>query len=326
MDRRKFVGAAAANLLAVPFAAVARQTDKVHRIGYLRLGDPPVPATPDWDPAPLRDLGWIEGKNLVIERRYAGDNAELLRSFAAELVRRNVEIIATAGTDAAVAAKEATTTIPIVMHAVGDPIGADLVTNLSRPGGNITGFSLVATQLRRKGLEVLHELLPSAQRVAELVNPANPFFGFGQEQYENVYRSLGMQPNFVDVATARDLPTAFAEIARRRAQALVVPLDNLFVANSSWIMRVAAERALPTLVWSGEMVKDGGLVSYSFSEAEQDQRFAYFIDKMLRGAKAGDLPIEQPTKFELVINLKTAKALGIAIRQSLRVRADEVIE
>jgi putative ABC transport system substrate-binding protein len=319
------MGAAAANLLAVPLAAVAQQTEKVHRIGFLRMGNAPVPAGSDWDPALLRDLGWIEGKNLVIERRYAGDNAELLRSLAAELVRRNVEIIATVGTDAAVAAKEATTSIPIVISA-GDPVGAGLVTSLSRPGGNITGFSLVARQLRVKGLEVFHELLPSAQRVAELVNPANPFFRVGQTDYEDVYRSFGMQPIFIEVATARDLANAFAELARRRAQALVVPLDNLFLANSSWIIRVAAESALPTLVWSTEMVKDGALVSYTLSLAEADQRFAYFIDKILRGANAGDLPIEQPTKFVLVINLKTAKALGVTIPQAVLLRADEVIE
>jgi putative tryptophan/tyrosine transport system substrate-binding protein len=196
MDRRKFMGAAAAGLLAAPFAAVAQQTEKVHRIGYLRLGNPPVPAGSDWDPAPLRDLGWIEGKNLVIERRYAGDNAELLQSLAAELVRRKVEIIATVGTDAAVAAKKATTSIPIVISA-GDPVGVGLVASLSRPGGNITGFSFAASQLRVKGLEVFHELLPSAQRIAELVNPANPFFGVGQKEYEDVYRSLGMQPIFI---------------------------------------------------------------------------------------------------------------------------------
>jgi putative tryptophan/tyrosine transport system substrate-binding protein len=273
-------------------AAVAQQTEKVHRIGYLRLGNPPIPPGSDWDPAPLRDLGWIEGKNRIIERR-AGDNAERLQSLAAELVRRNVEIIATVGTDAALAAKEATTSIPIVIS-VGDPVGAGLVTSLSRPGGNITGFSQAARQLRVKGLEVFHELLPSAQRVAELVNPANPFFRVGQQEYEDVYRSLGMRPIFIDVVTARDLANAFAELARRRAQALVVPLDDLFLANSSWIIRVAAESALPTLVWSTEMVKDGALVSYTHSFAESDQRFAYFIDKILRGANAGDLPIEQP--------------------------------
>jgi putative tryptophan/tyrosine transport system substrate-binding protein len=176
----------------------------------------------------LRDLGWIEGQNLVIERRWAGDRAELLQRFAAELVRLKVEIIVTGGTDAAVAAKNATASIPIVIFSAGDPVGAGLVTNLSRPGGNITGFSILSTELRVKRLEVLRELLPAAQRVGELVNPTNPFFRVTRKEYEEAYRSLGMQPFFIEVAVAGELGNAFAELARRRAQALVVPADNLF--------------------------------------------------------------------------------------------------
>ena len=322
------MGAAAANLVAVPLAAMAQQTEKVRRIGFLSLGNPSSsnPAELPWDPAPLRDLGWIEGQNLVIERRWAADKAELLQRFAAELVQLKVEIIVTSGTDAAVAAKEATTRVPIVIFSAGDPVGAGLVASLSRPGGNITGCSILTTELNVKRLEVLHELLPGAQRVGELVNPTNPISRVARKEYEEAFRSLGMQPLFIDVAVASELENAFAELARRRAQALVVPEDNLFISNSVWIMRAAVRHALPTMVGIRDMVEDGGLVSYTFSTAERSRRFAYFIDKILRGAKPADLPIERPTKFELLINLKTAKALGIMIPQSLLRRADEVIQ
>jgi putative ABC transport system substrate-binding protein len=326
MDRRTFMGAVAANLVAVPLVATGQQTEKVHRIGYLQVGIPPIPAGPDWDPAPLRDLGWIEGKNLVIEYRYAGHSAELLHRLAAELVRLKVEIIVTSGTDAAVAARDATTRIPIVMYSVGDPVGAGIVARLSGPGGNITGFSILSTELDIKRLEVLHALLPAVQRVGQLVNPTNPISKAGRKEYEEAFRALGMQPLFIDVAAASELRNAFAELARRRAQALVVPQDNLFVANSVSIMRASVAYALPTMVGSKGMVEDGGMVSYTFSGDERSRRFAYFIDKILRGARPGDLPIEQPTKFELIINLKTAKALGITVPQSLLVRADEVIQ
>jgi putative ABC transport system substrate-binding protein len=325
MDRRTFIGAAAANLVAVSLAAIAQPTEKVHRIGYLSLGDAPVPL-PEWDPEPLRNLGWIEGKNLVFEYRYAGDKAELLKRFAAELVQLKVEIIVTGGTDAAVAAKEATTRIPIVMLAAGDPVGAGLVTSLARPGGNITGFSIVTTELRLKRLELLHELLPAAQRVGELVNPTNPFFKVARKEYEDAYRSLGMQPIFIEVAAASELGSAFAELVRRRTQALVVPEDNLFRSTSVSIMRAALGNALPTMLGDRDMVKDGGLVSYAYSTDEQSRRFAFFIDKILTGTKPADLPVERPTKFDLVINLKTAKQLGLTIPQSLLLRADEVIE
>lgn len=328
MDRRTFIGAAAANLVAVPLAAMAQQTEKVRHVGVLTLGlgDLLTPDLLPWDPAPLRDLGWIEGKNLFIERRYAGGRVELLQPFAAELVRLKVEIIVTNGTDAALAAKEATTRIPIVMYSAGDPVGAGLVASLSRPGGNVTGFSTITTELRVKRLEVLHELLPAAQRVGELVNPTNPIFRVARKEYEEAYRSLGMQPLFIEVAVASELGNAFAELARRRAQALVVPADGLFVSDSVWIMRAAVGQALPTMVDLRDMVKAGGLMSYTYSGAEEDHRFAFFIDKILRGAKPADLPIEQPTKFVLMINLKTAKALGITIPQSLLLRADEVIQ
>jgi putative ABC transport system substrate-binding protein len=225
-----------------------------------------------------------------------------------------------------VAAKEATTHIPIVIYSAGDPVGAGLVASLSRPGGNITGFSILTTELDVKRLEVLHEVLPSAQRVGELVNPNNPAFRVARKEYEEAFRSLGMQPIFINVAVASELGNAFAELARRRAQALVVRQDNLFVTNSVSIMRASVEHALPTMVGSRDMVEDGGLVSYTYSPEERNRRFAFFLDKILRGAKPADLPVERPTKFKLVINLNTANALGLTIPQSLLLRADEVIQ
>ena len=319
------MGAAAANLVAVPLRAMG-QTQEVHRIGFLSFGAAPTSRAHEWDSAPFRELGWIEGKNIVFETRYAGDSVELLQRFAAELVRLKVDIIVTSGTDAALAAKEATTSLPIVLYAAGDPVGAGLVASLSRPGGNITGYSVLTTELRAKRLELLHELLPAAQRIGELVNPRNPLWKIGHKKYEEAYRSLGMQPIFVDVAVAGDVGHAFVELAEQRAQALVVPEDNLFDANSALIMGTALRRALPTVVGDTRMVRDGGLVTYAIAPGEGDHRLAYFIDKILRGAKPADLPIAQATKFRLIINLKTAKALGTKIPQSILVRADQVIQ
>jgi putative tryptophan/tyrosine transport system substrate-binding protein len=324
MDRRTFIGTVAANLVAFPLSAISQPSEKVYRIGYLRLGNPRVPAGPDWDPAPLRELGWIEGKNLVIEYRYAGENADRLPALARELVRLNVEIIVTAGTDAAVAARDATTHIPIVMYAAGDPVGAGLVARLSGSKSNITGFSIVSTELDAKQLDVLHEVLPRVQRVGRLVNPKNPIHKVGRKEYEEVFRKLGMQPIFVEAAAASQLEPAFEELTRRRAEALIVPLDNLFVGSSGSIMRASIAHALPTMVWSRRMVEDGGLVSYTFSNDERNRRFAYFIDRILRGASPSDLPIEQPTQFGLIINLKTAKALGLTIPQSVLQRAEVI--
>ena len=264
MDRRTFIGTVAANLVAVPLAAISQPSEKVHRIGYLQLGNPPVPAGPDWDPAPLRELGWIEGKNLVIEYRYAGETADRLPALARELVQLNVEIIVTSGTDAAVAARDASTRIPIVMYSAGDPVGAGLVARLSGSRSNITGFSIVTTELDAKRLEVLRQVLPRVQRVGELVNPTNPMAKVGRKEYAEVFRTLGMQPIFIEVAAASQLEPAFEELTRQRAQALVIPHDNLFVANSGSIMRASIAHALPTMVGSRGMVEDGGLVSYTF--------------------------------------------------------------
>jgi putative ABC transport system substrate-binding protein len=312
--------------LAAPLAAREKTATTVRRIGVLGSGAQPTPAELLQAYAPLRELGWVEGENLLVERRYANGRAELLRPFAEELVRLKVELIATNGTDATLAAKNATTTIPIVIWSAGDPVRTGLVASLARPGGNVTGYSIVSTELDAKRLALLRELLPTAQRVGVLENSTNPIFRVKRKENEPLYRSLGMQTINVEVAAANELENALAEMARRRAQVLVVAADSLFRANRAPIMSAALRHALPTLVEGRDMLEAGGLLSYAVSLAELNYRHAAFIDKILRGARPADLPIEQPTKFELGINLKTAKALGITIPKTLLLRADEVIQ
>jgi putative tryptophan/tyrosine transport system substrate-binding protein len=325
MDRRTFIGAVAAGMIGAPLAASAQTATTVRRIGVLSADARPTPALLQQIYAPLSELGWTEGKNLVIERRDTNGRADLLQPFAEELVRLKVEIIATSGTDATLAAENATTTIPIVITSAGDPVRAGLVASLARPGGNITGFSIVGPELDAKRLTLLRELLPGLQRVGVLENSTNPYYRAVRKEFEQACRSLGLQSIIIEVAAAGELETAIAELARRRAQALFVQGDNLFSVNRVAIMSAALRYGLPT-IGAREMLEAGALVSYAHNQAEQYQRYAGFVDRILRGAKPADLPIEQPTKFDLVINLKTAKALGITIPQSLLLRADEVIQ
>jgi ABC-type uncharacterized transport system substrate-binding protein len=327
MDRRTFIGAMVSGITVAPLAASAQTKTIVRRIGYLASAARwPPPGEPGELYAPLRELGWIEGQNLLVERRYANGRAELLQSLAEELVRLKVELIATRGTPAAVAAKNATTSIPIVMVSAGDPVRTGLVASLARPGGNITGYSTVSPELDAKDLSLLRETLPAAQRIGVLVNPNNPISAVRQQESDQVYRSFGMQPIIIAVTRESELENAVAEIARQRAQALMVVDDPLFFVHRVRIMNAALRYSLPTIVEDREMLKAGGLLCYAFSSPEQNRRVAAFIDKILRGAKPADLPIEQPTKFELIINLKTAKALGLTIPQSVLLRADEVIK
>jgi putative tryptophan/tyrosine transport system substrate-binding protein len=326
MDRRTFIGAVAAGTITAPLAAYAQTATTVRRIGALSPYARPTPAEIQRIYAPLSELGWTEGKNLLIERRVANGRTELLRPFAEELVRLKVEIIVTSGTAAALAAKRATTTIPIIMYGAGDPVRAGLVASLSRPGGNITGFSIIGPEIDAKRLALLRELLPGLQRVGVLENSTNPYFRAVRKEFEQACRSLGLQPTIIEVAAAGELENAIAELARRRAQALFVQNDDLFSDNPVPLLSAALRYALPTVGTNKEMLEAGALVFYVPNRAEQDQRYAAFVDRILRGAKPADLPIEQPTKFDFVINLKTAKALGLTIPQSLLLRADEVIE
>ena len=324
MDRRVFMAAAAANLVALPLSAKAQQKVNVRRIGIL-FGEDSSVYRQQVLPA-LHDLGWVEGRNLAVEGRYADGNAEILPTFAAELVRLKVELIVTAGTAATIAAKNATASVPIIMLAAGDPVRSGLVASLARPGGNITGNSLLATEIRAKRLQLLHELLPGATRVGELVNPSNPFSSIAREEHEQAYRRLRIQPIFVDVVAPGELENAIAEVARQRGQALIVTADPLFWSNRVQIMRAAQRYALPTMVEETDLLEAGGLAYYGASAIELGRRTAVFIDKILKGASPADLPVEQLTKFELVINLKTAKALDLTIPPSLLLRAVAVIQ
>jgi putative ABC transport system substrate-binding protein len=304
----------------------AQAAKSVRHIGSLGPASRPDPAFLQRLWAPARELGWIEGQNLIVERRYAEGKAELLKPYAEELVRLDVELIVTNGTGAAIAAKNATTRIPIVMYSVGDPVRSGLVASLARPGGNITGYSIVAPELDAKRLEVMRALLPTAQRVAVLVNPANPYNEIARKERERLYQSLGVQPIIVDVEAASEIENAIAEAARRRAQALIVNNETLFWSSRVLLMRTALEHRLPTIVGDPDILEAGGLLSLAFDVAEQYRALAYFVDKILRGAKPADLPVQQPSKLLLSVNLKTAKALGITVPQSLLLRADKVIE
>jgi putative tryptophan/tyrosine transport system substrate-binding protein len=326
MDRRSFIAAVAAGIVAAPLAASAQTATNVRRIGFLSSGARPTPAELYEETAPLRELGWVEGKNLLIERRYTNGRAEQLQPFAEELVRLKVELIVTFGTNATLAAKNATTTTPIVIKSAGDPARTGLVASLARPGGNVTGYSIISPELNIKRLALLRELLPGVQSVGWLENSTNPYYRAARKDLEQACQSLGIQPIFVQVAAAGELQDAVAEAARQRVQALFVPIDTLFYENRTEIMRAALKHGLPTMAQRITVQKDGALIAYDPTEAEEDYRNAAFIDRILRGARPADLPIEQPTKFELVINLKTAKALGITVPQSLLLRAAEVIQ
>jgi putative ABC transport system substrate-binding protein len=326
MNRRDFLAVLGGTLvLGGAFGTRTQAATAVRHIGFLAPGVQLDPAEFQRIWAPARELGWIEGQNLIVERRYAGGKSELLQLYAEELVRLKVEIIVTAGTLATTAAKNATTRIPIIMSG-GDPVRAGLVASLAKPGGNITGLSNVAPELDAKRLGLLRELLPKVQRVGVLLNPANRYSEIAGEERERVYRSLGMQAIIVGVAEASEVENAVAEAARRRAQALIVSADNVFYDNRTLLMQAALRHSLPTIVSEREYLAAGGLLLLGIDVAERYRSFAYLMDKILRGAKPADLPIQQPTKFELVINLKTAKALGITIPQSLLLRADEVIQ
>jgi putative ABC transport system substrate-binding protein len=322
MDRRTVIKMVAGSLLVAPMPAAAQQTGSGRRIGILTAGT----ITSDWPLfVGLRERGWIEGQNIVIERRSAGGKAELVPGFAEELVQLRLDVIVATGAVASLAAKNATTTIPLVTI-TGDPVLIGLVPSMSRPGGNITGTSTVSPELAKKRLELLRELRPTAKRIGELVDPANPYFRLIRKDNEQIYRTLGMEPLFVDVANATQLESAIAEVAALRADALIVRSDPLFVSNRGEIANLALKHALPTMAEGIRFASAGCLASYDANFVAMGRTLAVFVDKILRGAKPGDLPIEQPTKYDFVINLKTAKALGLTISPSLLLRADEVIQ
>lgn len=326
MNRRAFITAVAAGLLIVSLSAKAQQTGQGRRIGWLWLAaDPDEIHRAD---AHLRDLGWIEGQNLIVERRFANGRSDLLKVLAEELVRLKVEIIVAEGTIATLAAKKATSSIPIVVSRSGNPVGAGLVASLARPGANVTGTSTLSSELDLKRLQLIRELLPAARRVGELVDANNPVNRVGRSQNEQAYRSLGMQPIFVEVTQASELESSIVELAHQGAQVVSVSADPLIETNLELIGRTAQSYALPIISAAGgkQWPEHAPLASYAPLETELDRQLAVLIDKILRGAKPADLPIQQPTRFELLINLKAAKAMGITIPQSVLLRADEIVQ
>ena len=330
MDRRTFLGAFASGLLAAPLAARAQQPGKVYRIGMLERTSPATNAANfEAFRRGLRELGYVEGKNLVIEYRSADGRDERFAGLATELVRLNVDLILTRGTLAALAAKHATGTIPVVITGLADPVGQGIVASLARPGGNITGVSAIVTELYPKRVELLRELLPRASRIAALCNMSSPALPPAWKEIETAARSLGIQPQLLDVRKPEDLGPAFDGAVRQRTDALVVGLDTLTQASQRLIVDLAAKHRLPAVYASMEFA--GGLVVYGVNYPDHYRRAATFADRIFKGTQPGDLPVERPTKFELIINLKTAKAktakaLGLTIPPSLLQRADQVIE
>ena len=327
IDRRTFIEVIAGGLLAAPMVAQAQLQARVFRIGILSSSSPTSPeAGHIWGALfeGLRELGYVEGRDIVIEGRYYGDNVERLPTLAAELVRLQVDLIVAAAPPAPEAAKHATSTIPIVMINHNDPVGSGLVASLSKPAGNVTGMSIATSALRGKQLQLLKEIVPRLTSVAVLWNPTLPSLEL--RELEVAARSLKLQLQVVEARIPREFPAAFAAAAKQRAGALVVYGGSVYFAHQAQLVELAAENRLPAIYGVKEFVVAGGLMSYGVDLRDSARRAAGYVDKILKGAKAGDLPIQQPTKFELAINLKTAKALGLTIPLSLLGRADEVIE
>jgi putative tryptophan/tyrosine transport system substrate-binding protein len=327
MKRREFI-TLLGGAVAWPLATRAQEAGKVRTIGYLNPGSGP-PAPSAIFPAlldALPKLGWIEGQNVAFERRYAENRPERLPQLAAELVRLNVDVIVALGTLGPLAAKRATSTIPIVMTAAGDPLGSGLVASLARPGGNVTGMSLMAPDLGGKRLELLRELLPRLARVAVLWNAANPYPALVFKETQAAGRTLGIEVQSLEVRSPDDFDGAFEATRKQRPDALITVEDPLTFTYQKRIAHFAAAEQLPSLHGLREDVVAGGLMSYGANLADLARRAAGYVDKILKGAKPADLPVQQPTTFELVLNLKTAKALGLEIPPTLLVRADEVIE
>jgi putative ABC transport system substrate-binding protein len=329
MDRRAFMVSITGSLLAAPLAAEAQEAAKVARIGYLSTNLAANPHTHEAFRQGLRDLGYVEGRNVVIEYRDAEGTFERLPALAAELVALKVDVIVAGGNRLARAAKQATRTLPIVFAAVSDLVGSGLVTSLARPGSNVTGASILSPELVGKRLELLTQAVPGVNRVAVLWLPG----ALGERTEKDMLneadvaaRALGVQLQFVEARGLADLDRAFSDMTRARAGALTVLPSLMFLREHRRLVDLAAKHRLPAVYTVKEYVDAGGLMAYAPNLADVFRLAATYVDRILKGAKPGDLPVEQPTKFELVINLKTAKALGLTIPPSLLQRADQVIE
>jgi len=327
MDRRAFIGTMTGALLAAPLAAEAQPTGKVYRIGFLGNSTEALEANlvgPFREG--LRERGYVEGRDLTIEYRWAEGAYERFPALIAELIALKVDIIVTAGTPAALAVKRSTTTIPVVMAAIGDPIGTGLVKSLARPGGNLTGLVAIAPDLEGKRLELLTQIVPKLLSVAFLANPANPLHVTSEKQASAAAKALHLKVVFFPVRTDGEFDHAFQAIVGQRSGALIMLADRLFLHHRARIVEFTARHRLPAVYAYNELVQVGGLMSFGPSYPEMHRRAAYFVDRILKGARATDLPMEQPSKFELILNLRTARTLGLVIPQEVLQRADQVIE
>jgi len=317
----------ALGILLGPLAAQAQQTGKPYRIGFLGNSTAALEANLVGPfRAGLRDLGYVEGRNVLIEYRWTEGKYERFPALIGDLVALKVDVIVTAGTPATLAVKKATTSIPLVMVAVGDPVGTGIVPSLSRPGGNITGLTSISTEMDGKRLELLREVIPNVSHIAVLWNAASPLQVLAEKQTRAAAQVLRMNVLSLGVRTMEEIEGAFAAIVRERPGALLVLADRLFLHHRARIMDFAARHRLPGVHAYRELVEAGGLMSFGPSYADMHRRAAYFVDRILKGAKPADLPVERPATFELVINLKAAKALGLTIPQSVLLRATEVIQ
>ena len=328
-NRRKLVIALGAGALAASLGSLAQQQAKIWRVGILSARRRPVSLDSDYYgafPRRMSELGYVEGRNLITEWRFADGEYERLPGMAAELVKLKADAILALGPPGAVAAQKATTTIPIVFVVSTDPVAAGLVKSLSRPGGNITGLSNLAGDLSPKHLDMLRTLVPKLSRVAILLNPANSAHAAVLENFQGAAQKAGIQVLPVTAQTPQEIETAFSTMVRENAGAVIVALDPLFIQQVTQIAAQATRHRLPSIFANREYAEAGGLMSYGQNQVDIYRRAAGYIDRIFKGGKPGDLPVEQPTKLELLINSKAAQTLGLTIPPSLSLRADEVIQ
>jgi putative ABC transport system substrate-binding protein len=327
-NRRRLMIAFAAGLAAAARVSHAQPTRKVPQVGYVGNASPSLEtALVEGFRLGLRERGYIEGKTIEIQYRWANGKIDAMPAIMAELIALKVDVLITAGTPAALAAKKATATVPIVMAAVGDAVDSGIVPSLARPGGNITGLSTLYTQLEGKRIQILHELVPKLKHIALLANPANPFTTHMLRSALAATKSRHLTTQVYEVSAVSDFDKIFAAIAKSKPDAMAVLADRPFlVSNRQRIVEFAAQNRLPAMYPFSEFMDDGGLVFYGPNFPEMFRRAATYVDKIIKGAKPADLPLEQPTRFEFIVNAKTAKALGLIIPQSLMISADKVIE
>lgn len=327
MNRRSFVVSVGAAFFAAPFDARAQHTGMTYRIGYLAAGARPGDGAPPMSlRQALQELGYDDGKNITYVGRWAESSKERLPALASELIALHVDLIVTLGSPAAAAAKRASSTIPVVMAVSGDPVGVGLIESLARPGGNVTGMTDNATALSAKRLEILKEALPAASRIAVLWNAQDEAMTLRYREIERAARVLGVSVQPLAVREPDDFDQAFAAMDRQRPDAVFMVTDALTNLNRKRVLNYAEAHRIPAMYEYASLVREGGLMSYGPSVDDMFRRAAVYVDKILKGARSGELPVEQPSRYYLVVNIKTAKALGLAIPQPVLLRADEVIE